>query len=33
MENQNHTSDTLEEFARSIEQLTDTIQDIARLEE
>ena len=33
MENQNHTSDTLEEFARSIEQLTDTIQDTARLEE
>lgn len=33
MENQNHTRDTLEEFARTIEQLTDTIQNIARIEE
>ncbi len=33
MDEQNVTRDTLEEFACSIEQLTDTIKDIARIEE
>ena len=33
MDNQNGTTDLLEEFAASIEQLAHTIEGIARLEE